>query len=81
MVIYMDILHSSTIKPKTYFNTYMSIGNIANAYRLNSFPDSYCMVTSSLEDLNALATENIQILETQNRRVVLTDGCSRFYIH
>lgn len=77
----MDTLHSSTIKPKKYFNTYMGINDIARAYRTNSFPDSYCLVTSSLENLSALATENIEILETQNRKVVMTDGVTKFYIH
>lgn len=37
------------INEKKYFNTLMGVDDIANAYHNNNFPDSYCLLTPSLE--------------------------------
>ncbi len=79
MVTCMDTLHSSTTKK--YFNTLLNIGVIARCYKNNSFPDSYCLVTDSLDAERSLATEVPEIVQTENRKVVNTDGVTRFIIH
>lgn len=79
MVTYMDTLHSSTTKK--YFNTLMNIGAIARCYKNNSFPDSYCLVTSSLDVNSSLATEVPEIVKTENERMVNVDGITNFIIH
>lgn len=66
---------------KKYFNTLMSIGDIVKCYKNNSFPDSYCLVTTSLEETVAVATEDREILKTESRKVVLKDGCASFRLH
>lgn len=79
MVTCMDTLHSSTTKK--YFNTLMNIGTIARCYKNNSFPDSYCLVTCSLDAESSIATEEPEIVQTENRKVVNRDGVTRFIIH
>lgn len=69
------------IEPKKYFNEVMTIGNIAKAYRLHEFPNAYCLMTTSLEDYNAIATENVELVESENRKVVLKNGSTRFIVH
>lgn len=66
---------------KKYFNTLMSITDIANCYKNNSFPDSYCLMTTSLDGSEAIATENEHIINTESRKVVLKDGCTSFRLH
>lgn len=75
----MDTLRSNMTKK--YFNTLMSIGNIAKAYKNNKFPDAYCMMTTSLEEQVAIATEYAEILNTESRKVVLRDGSTSFRLH
>lgn len=79
MVIYMDTLHLNTTKK--YFNTLMGITEIARSYKTNNFPDSYCLVTTSLEGDVAISTENKKIFETEGRKVVLKDGNTSFRLH
>lgn len=75
----MDTLHLNTTKK--YFNTLMNIGNIARCYKTNTFPDSYCLMTTSYVNRQAIATEHDEILKTENRKVVLRDGNTIFRLH
>lgn len=76
----MGTLHLNTTKK--YFNTLMDIYSIATAYRTHSFPDSYCLVCTSLEGSSSLATEESELIITERRRkVVNLDGCTRFIVH
>lgn len=75
----MDTLRSSMTKK--YFNTLMSIGEIVRCYKNNSFPDSYCLMTTSLSEVDVITTEDRNILETERRKVVLKDGSPVFRLH
>lgn len=66
---------------KKYFNTLMSIGEIVRCYKTNSFPDSYCLMTTSLSEVDVITTEDRNILETERRKVVLKDGSPVFRLH
>lgn len=66
---------------KKYFNTLMSVTEIARCYKSNSFPDSFCLVTTSLDGNVAIVTESKKILETESRKAVLKDGNTSFRLH
>lgn len=67
----MDTLRSNTTKP---FNILLPINEIARIYRTNKFPDAYCLLTPSFEDVRGLSTENRELISTENRKVVLVNG-------
>lgn len=64
-----------------YFNELMSISSIISAYRTNTFPDAYCLLTTSTEDVNILSTEDRNLVETENERLVRLNGSARIIIH
>lgn len=64
-----------------YFNELMSIGNIISAYRTDTFPDAYCLLTGSLEDIRLLSTENMRLIDTEDERSLRLDGVTRIHIH
>ena len=63
-----------------YFNETMSLSAIVGCYINNEFPNAYCLLWNK-EYNNALATEVPELLMTEMRRVVETDGCTELSVH
>lgn len=72
----MDTLHSVTTK----FNQLMSLNEIISCYKNNEFPNAYCLLYNGIVYPELLATENRNIVTTENRKVVAIDGCSKIYL-
>ena len=64
----MDTLHSVTTK----FNQLMSLNEIISCYKNNEFPNAYCLVYNGIVYPELLATENRDIVTTENRKQDLT---------
>ena len=60
----MDTLHSVTTK----FNQLMSLNEIISCYKNNEFPNAYCLVYNGVIYPELLATENRDIVTTENRK-------------
>lgn len=60
--------------PITNFNTLEYIDNIIKYYKTNFFPNAYCLLVNKNELLNALTTEKTEIIESQNKKVVIING-------
>lgn len=58
----------------------MSLSKIAWCYVNSEFPDAYCLLWNRYYD-NGLATEVPEILLTQDRKAVETDGITELSIH
>lgn len=72
----MDTLHSVTTK----FNQLMSLNEIISCYKNNEFPNAYCLVYNGVVHPELLATENRDIVTTENRKEVAIDGSSNIYL-
>lgn len=72
----MDTLHSAMTK----FNQLMSLNEIISCYKNNEFPDAYCLVYNGVIYPELLATENRDIVTTENRKEVAIDGSSNIYL-
>lgn len=72
----MDTLHSVTTK----FNQLMSLNEIISCYKNNEFPNAYCLVYNGIVYPELLATENRNIVTTENRKGVAIDGSSNIYL-
>lgn len=72
----MGTLHSVTTK----FNQLMSLNEIISCYKNNEFPNAYCLVYNGIIYPELLATENRNIVMTENRKEVAIDGSSNIYL-
>ena len=72
----MDTLHLATIN----FNQLMSLNDIISCYKNNEFPNAYCLVYNGLVYPELLATENRDIVMTENRKEIAIDGSSNIYL-
>jgi hypothetical protein len=63
-----------------FFNELLSLQNIIGCYINNEFPNAYCLLWNK-EYNNALATEVPDLLMTEMRKVVETDGVADLAIH
>lgn len=62
------------------FNTLLSLSAIASCYINNEFPNAYCLLWNK-EYNNALATEVPELVMTEMRKVVETDGIANITVH
>lgn len=62
------------------FNTVLSLNEIVGCYINDEFPNAYCLLWNK-EYNNALATEVPELIMTEMRKVVETDGISELSIH
>ena len=63
-----------------FFNELLSLQSIIGCYINNEFPNAYCLLWNK-EYNNALATEVPELLMTEMRKVVETDGVADLAIH
>ena len=63
-----------------FFNELLSLQSIIGCYINNGFPNAYCLLWNK-EYNNALATEVPELLMTEMRKVVETDGVADLAIH
>lgn len=63
-----------------YFNELLNLQSIISCYINNEFPNAYCLLWNK-EYNNALASEVPELLMTEMRKVVETDGIADLTIH
>ena len=62
------------------FNTLLSLNEIINCYKNNSFPNAHCLLWNKETSAELLITQSSDIIKTQDNKGVSTDGKSKFYL-
>ena len=63
-----------------YFNVLLSLNEIANCYKNNSFPNAHCLLWDKETSAELLITQSDDVIKTENNKGVSTDGKSDFYL-
>ena len=63
-----------------FFNQVMGLSEIVSCYVNNEFPNAYCLLWNKAIN-NALATEVPELIMTEMRKVVETDGITNITVH
>lgn len=62
------------------FNILLSLNEIANCYKNNSFPNAHCLLWDKETSAELLITQSDDVIKTENNKGVSTDGKSDFYL-
>lgn len=63
-----------------FFNTFLSLDDIIEAYKTGSFPNAYCLLWNKEQSVRLLASESDKYIFTESRKGIELDGCTRVQI-
>ena len=62
------------------FNVLLSLNDITNCYKNNSFPNAECLLWNKEANAELLITQSDDVIKTECNKGVSTDGKSAFYL-